>query len=64
MAVPRRKQTVWNPVSVSSNAVPSLFAPPADVVPKRFPAASAVRPACGCAPSVPLKLSRMVGVPA
>ena len=53
---------VTKPLSVISNTVPSPFAPPPLVVPKRLPLASAIRFSIGAAPSVPLKLTRVVGV--
>ncbi len=52
---------VTKPLSVISNTVPLLLAPPAEVVPNRSPLASAIRPATGDAPSAPLKLTRVVG---
>jgi hypothetical protein len=45
------------PLSVTSNTVPALFAPPSAVVPKRLPLASAIRGANGSALSAPLKLT-------
>src|SRR5262249_22246956 len=48
-----------------SNTVPGPFgslAPPRDVVPNRSPAASAIRPPIGLAPSKPWKLTRVLRV--
>ena len=44
-----------------SNTVPASFAPPAEVVPNRFPASSAMRLLKGVAPFVPLKLMSVIG---
>ncbi len=46
----------------NSNTVPSPALPPCDVVPKRSPAASSIRPAYGFAPLLPVKFARVVSV--
>ena len=51
---PTKLWTIFSvPAWVYSNTVPSWAEPPATVVPNRSPVASATRPACGKAPSVP-----------
>ena len=49
-------------VFLISNTVPLPFVPPPEVVPKRSPLPSAIGPANGAEPFVPLRLTSVVGV--
>jgi hypothetical protein len=57
-----QKSNGSKPVCVISKTVPSLVASPKDVVPKRSPCLSKIRLPLGAAPSVQLKLTRVIGV--
>ena len=46
----------------TSNTVPSPYIPPEFVVPNRLPEGSAIRPAHGNRPLLPLKLTRVLRV--
>ncbi len=57
-----QRSVTINPAPVSSNAVPLLSTPPEKVVPNKSPLASAIKPPCGYAPLLSLKLTTVVGV--